>query len=452
MIIFIAKTEKTYFSLEELHEFIGIIVHEQIYFVSKDSAEDLSSEKNLPCVFFTSTRPNKAIPEIVETHIERKFLYVDTDILGIIADSLSRSEEETAEKDRYGRMPLHKSLAYEHCVQQFPYLDRLALQFKEAFISYLRQNSISFSELSPWNKPVVCLTHDVDSIKAKSILRYSFWVFSSLFTFNKKNILLAYNKINALKKLKEDPDFSFSRFADIEESYGFKSTFFVMSLPFFLGREGRRYSLKHRGLEKELTQLKDKGWEIALHPSRIASKSKIKLKNEMQRLSKAIGIINSSIGVRNHYLAGTFPQTWQTQEELGIKYDSTVGWSECSGFRAGTAKPYRPFSHLLGRRINLWEIPLITMDGTLSGNAEDIFSSCKEIANKSFKYQRPYTMLWHTNRLNEVEYPEFYTAYVKLLQHFSDMGCIAVTANDLIEKYKFYSDKLSSNRQRSEKK
>jgi hypothetical protein len=449
MIILFANTEKLYFALEELHELLGLIVDQPLYFIAKGPGSDSIINGDVPSVVFVHCGEPRTIPDKIETQILDNILYVTTDILGVIAETLSRSEETSVQKDKYGRMAVATSAAYKQGTHQSAYIDNLVEQLTNVLMPYLASNGISYTCLTPWGRPVVCLTHDVDSIKAKSILRYCYIVLRSLMTLKNKEIQSAINHVNRLRNVKEDPHFSFSRFAQIESSFGFRSTFFVMSLPFFLSREGRRYSLSNPALGAVLREMITKGWEVALHTSKAASLCKAKMERELLRLAKFLQIVgHGAMGVRNHYLAGDFPMTWLFQEGLGLKYDSTIGWCECSGFRAGTAKPYRPFHNGLGRRLKLWELPLVTMDGSIPGSTDDIVEHCKSMAQEAFRYGRPFTLLWHTNRFNQIEYPEFRLAYISLLEYSKNCGCIGTTAGDVIDRYETYSLRLSAQRRR----
>jgi len=223
-----------------------------------------------------------------------------------------------------------------------------------------------------------------------------------------------------------------------------------MSLPFFLGREGRRYTLNRTDFKKTLLKLSDDGWEIGLHPSRGSYLSKNILRKEMNRFKSHIGGNNDSIGVRNHYLIAHFPETWRIQEEMGIPYDSTLGWPEETGFRAGTSRPFRPFDMQYNRRFNIWELPLIVMDGTLKGTSDEIVSKCIMMAEEAFQYNTPFTILWHTDRLSKIEYPEFADAYAALLKYFKETDCFATNAAHVVKIYQQYSQLIAKHRKRIE--
>ena len=47
---------------------------------------------------------------------------------------------------------------------------------------------------------------------------------------------------------------------------------------------------------------------------------------------------------RQHYLRWRAPTTWQNWEDAGLDYDSTVGYADHVGFRAGTCYEYPIFN------------------------------------------------------------------------------------------------------------
>ena len=448
MITLYGNTELEYCALEELHNSMGIITENAVCFMVASNETRHYCGEGCPSVYFPCLRMEVSIPSKIETYIERNNLYIESDILGCIIQALSCHEEKSKPKDRYGRMPLTEAAAYRQGVYQTAYLDCLIAQFRTHFTAYLDSQNISWEQISPSKKPLICLTHDVDSIRGKSVIRYAFWLISAALTLRRSKIKEALNRIRLFVNLVSDPHFSFRTFCEIEKSCGFRSTFFIMSLPFFLGREGRRYSLHRSGLKEALTQLSKDGWEIGLHPSRATHLSMGRLRKETFRFVNFMKYELKSIGMRNHYLRASFPETWRIQEELGIRYDSSLGWPDAPGFRAGTARPFRPFDCGLSRRLCIWELPLVVMDGTLNGSIDNMVETCKHMAEEAFRYDAPFTLLWHTDRISQFEYPDFHYAYVRILDFLKENECIGLTASDIVRTYQRYSDEMAKNRRR----
>ena len=211
---------------------------------------------------------------------------------------------------------------------------------------------------------MVCLTHDVDAIDGFSYLwlRKVNWDWQWLRAKLKGNQQEANNWILTLKKWKRyketnfDPMDSFDQIQELENSYGFRSTFFFMSLRNGLSREGRRYSARNPRVAQATKKLLEGGWEIGLHAAYYNHLSLSSLIEQKKRLED---VIQEEIsGCRHHYLRVRFPDSWKIYSQAGFKYSSNMGWgSALQGFRAGTCLPYQPL-----REYSLLEIPFQLMD------------------------------------------------------------------------------------------
>jgi hypothetical protein len=111
-------------------------------------------------------------------------------------------------------------------------------------------------------------------------------------------------------------------------------------------------------------------------------------------------------------------------EKLGFAYDSTLGFADYEGFRAGTCRRFRPFDVELDRTIELWEVPLIVMDATLNrhrgltpeqGKARilDLAKMCKSVGGTL-------TLLWHNSSFDGSWKP-WGEMYSEALKDLSDM-------------------------------
>src|SRR5207249_1608661 len=78
---------------------------------------------------------------------------------------------------------------------------------------------------------------------------------------------------------------------------------------------------------------------------------------ERERISSTVG--SPAAGVRMHWLF-SYEETPRKLEEAGFTYDSTFGYNETVGFRAGTLQAFRPL-----KASRLLELPLNVMDTAL---------------------------------------------------------------------------------------
>lgn len=147
--------------------------------------------------------------------------------------------------------------------------------------------------------------------------------------------------------------------AALSEKNGISATFFAKA-----GASGREdvptQPERHAGWFR---QLREAGHEIGLHPSIQAATDSARLARERDRLAAALG--ERPTLVRSHFLRWTEPLTPEAYADAGFQADSTLGWADRSGFRRGTAHPFRLWDHRRQAPSRLWELPLAAMDTTL---------------------------------------------------------------------------------------
>lgn len=107
----------------------------------------------------------------------------------------------------------------------------------------------------------------------------------------------------------------------------------------------------------------DRGCEVGLHGSYRSHADVDLLRAERDALEQCVG--RPVVGVRQHFLQGEAPGVWRVQAGAGLAYDSSWSYRDRAGFRAGLAMPYRPWDGEEDRTVDLWELPLVIMDGQL---------------------------------------------------------------------------------------
>ncbi|MDL1967373.1 MAG: polysaccharide deacetylase family protein [Deltaproteobacteria bacterium] len=282
-----------------------------------------------------------------------------SEVVNAVHSILSRKEEYgDATLDKWGRFDHDKSFLVQNGLDQSPIIDELILYI-------LNQLDLKTRSIWPEGKKfAVCLTHDVDAIDGLSYLwlRRMNWYWRWVSARLGNNQQEADKWISTLKKwvqfrkLNFDPMDSFDQIQELEDSHGFRSTFFFMSLCHGLSREGRRYSVKNPRVAEVSKKLLEGGWEIGLHADYHDPLSLSSLKKQRQRLED---VIQKEIsGCRHHYLRVRFPDSWEIYAQAGFNYSSNMGWgSGFQGFRAGTCLPYQPI-----REHSLLEVPFQLMD------------------------------------------------------------------------------------------
>ena len=281
------------------------------------------------------------------------------EVADLVHNILSRKEEHgNANLDKWERFDHDRSFLMKNGLDQSPIIDELILDV-------IKQLGLKVKNIWPeGKKAAVCLTHDVDSIDGLSYfwLRKINWYWNMIRAKLEGNQQVAntwastLDRWDAYKKTNFDPMDSFDQIQELEDSYGFRSTFFLMSLRHGLSREGRRYSVKNPRVAKAAEKLLEDGWEIGLHAAYHNHLSLSLLKEQKQRLED---VIQEEIsGCRHHYLRVRYPDSWKIYAQAGFNYSSNMGWgSDFQGFRAGTCLPYHPL-----REYSLLEVPFQLMD------------------------------------------------------------------------------------------
>jgi hypothetical protein len=160
------------------------------------------------------------------------------------------------------------------------------------------------------------------------------------------------------------------------------------------------YDLRLPLVSRIIAELRSRGIEMGFHPSYSTFGNPRQLAAEAAALKEWLGV--DVLGGRQHYLRWS-PETWSHWESCGLLYDSSVGFAEMPGFRAGTAHPYHPWLFDENRPAQLLEIPLIIMDRTLTNYMKVTSSDAAELMVRLIERTKAvagvFTALWHNSNL-----------------------------------------------------
>ncbi|MCB5261862.1 MAG: hypothetical protein M0Q16_09975, partial [Candidatus Cloacimonetes bacterium] len=144
---------------------------------------------------------------------------------------------------------------------------------------------------------------------------------------------------------------------------------------------------------------------------------------------------------RTHYLHFDYQKSFGLLEEAGIKYDSTLGYWESIGFRAGTSFPFYPFNIKENRTFRVLEIPLIVMDTSLhSAKAMNMDylgakSTLRRLIKVAASYQSHLTLLWHNTTFDPIDYPLWGRLYWKTIRYALREGAWITALNEIYEEW-----------------
>lgn len=281
----------------------------------------------------------------------------------------------------------------------------------------------------------VALSHDVDRIAKR--WQFFFYILHTIQSLQPKQLKEQFQSLRALKN-GDDPYWNFSRIMQLETELGIRSTFFFLnesgqasllnprSFVLFWGR----YKIDDPKIQSTIKELDAGGWEIGLHGSYFSYCHVELLKREKDKLEQILG--HRVLGSRQHYLNLKIPETWHYHAQIGIQYDSTLGYSKRIGLRWGSCRPFYPYDPLTGKQIPVLQIPVGIMDGPLMQHPQP-WSIAKEMIDRVEEVQGVLTLDWHQRVFNEWEYEHYRDMYVKIIEECQRRGARITTLGTVYE-------------------
>ena len=226
---------------------------------------------------------------------------------------------------------------------------------------------------------------------------------------------------------------------EFDDSYlkaenGIRSTYFVIPFKEHPGRTAdgpapaiRAAKYGASDISDAICKLKKAGCEIGLHGIDAWIDSS-KGRDEIDEIRQLTG--DSKVGVRMHWLYSN-QNSPSTLEDAGAAYDSTSGYNETVGYRAGTTQVFKPLNarHML-------ELPLHAMDTALfypsylnlrEDGAKKVITG---LVDNSFRFGGTLTVNWHDRSLA----PErlWGGCYKSLIQDLKNRGSWFATAGQAV--------------------
>jgi peptidoglycan/xylan/chitin deacetylase (PgdA/CDA1 family) len=229
-----------------------------------------------------------------------------------------------------------------------------------------------------------------------------------------------------------DPNWSFERVIEVEKEHGARSTFFLLA-----GHnhpaDGPSPETYDQLRPRLVEALKEGGAEIGLHGSYTAAQDPQRLTREKEELEQLAGALE---GHRYHYLRVDPHGNLAPLARAGFAYDSSLGFSDRVGFRAGIAQPFRPWDFEADRPLHLIEIPLAFMDAAFDERYLDLPAAKAEaqlmqLLDGAAAGGGGFAVLWHTDRFDRGTSQGWSRLYERLLRAVPERGGVCVAAGDL---------------------
>lgn len=332
---------------------------------------------------------------------------IGADLFGAIFFFLTRYEEIAApETDRFGRYPAQSAWAVRAGLVERPLVDEYVAVIRGAL-----QRAWPILRLATGTYRLA-LSHDVDLP-----LRHRWAPLPRMIGGQLRDLARGKGAAAAVQGVSDwyavrhrgavdrDPYNTFETLADFADQIGQASAFyFIADRP--AGNIDAMYEIEDPFIMKLMNRLSQRGMEIGLHPSFNTFLDATRTCTEFARLQSACrtaGIAQSKWGGRQHFLRWRAPLTWRNWECAGLSYDSTVGFAERAGFRAGTSREFKCFDLLETRTMTLIERPLILMDSTVLNymrlGPADAIELGLRLREECRRHGGQFTLLWHNSNL-----------------------------------------------------
>jgi len=320
------------------------------------------------------------------------------DILAATFFMLSRWEETVVPvRDQHDRFPATASVAYRHGFLDRPIVDEYALILQawlKTLVPQWTPEPRSFS---------VRLSHDIDQVQ-----RFP-GTWQAVRTLGgdiikRRSLAAAIDTARSYMACRgshdRDPFIqAIFELAGLSERYGFTSSFYFMGA----GRSDfdSGYDPASPAVRSCIDTLRNRGHEIGFHPGYYTFDKPDRFQQEKAAFDRVMN--GERYGGRQHFLRFGTPVTWRCWEEAGMLYDSTMTYADHEGFRCGTCHPFRPFDIERDRELDVLEIPLIIMDGTLRQyrnlSPEQAENVILKLAERCKQVNGTFTLLWHNSAL-----------------------------------------------------
>jgi hypothetical protein len=232
-----------------------------------------------------------------------------------------------------------------------------------------------------------------------------------------------------------DPYWSFDRILEDERRCGASSTFFLLA-DHAHEYDGAAVESYERLRPRLVETLQDAKAEVGLHGSYSAADDAERIAREKERLEELSGPVQ---GQRYHYLRVDPHRNLGALEAAGFAYDSSLGFGDAIGFRAGIAHPFRPWDFERDAPRGLVEVPLAAMDVTLSAERyldlglDEGEKRLMSLLDWAAEHGGGFAVLWHSEQYDSALLPGWDRLYRRVMEGVRSRGGACLRAGTLAE-------------------
>jgi hypothetical protein len=337
---------------------------------------------------------------------------------------LNGSHETQLHRGRWDSCDLSTSFVYVNDLMHQPLVSQWARLFAERFTE--------LDPIDPWPKGAsmaLVIGHDVDYPEIIPSIETGRYLFEQRWKADVQK---------AVRILAGHESFwLFEDWRKLEADNGLVSTFYFCAYQGSVARYLLRapdpfYDITKPRFRDLFEYLHSQGCEIGLHASYLSYKNLDSLVGEKRSLEEAAQC--EVTGNRHHYFhvdPDDPVSTARLHDAMGLVYDSSLAFSECSGFRRGTCHPFHVFDPEGDRENQTLQLSPTLMDdhlywfGQMVPYANDV-EHVDELLRVVEESNGVMVVDWHVRRLNQVLFPGWTNGFHHLLNRVrgrSDIYC-----------------------------
>jgi hypothetical protein len=210
---------------------------------------------------------------------------------------------------------------------------------------------------------------------------------------------------------------------DVESLFGYRSTLYILN-----GYRGR-YGARHKdSINRELLKEVSDRAEIGIHYNYDTYKDLEALRNQLSDIQEHAS--TKVIAGRAHYLRFDPLETFSHLEQVGVRFDESVGSPEGNAVRTGIAGVFRSYSEETESVSSVWELGLQFWDSYLTDrDSIDQFQGyVKHLAGVGGIV----SLLVHPGQFYNLESPNLTGKYLELLTLLADARAQSTLPSELV--------------------
>jgi hypothetical protein len=210
------------------------------------------------------------------------------------------------------------------------------------------------------------------------------------------------NRLNILRGVKNDPDFTFDYIFDLHKTTENQPIFFLLLGNF--SEFDKNPNVKNKAFQSFIQSVATR-YTVGLHPSYRSNEGLTILEKEKMRFETMTA--QTLVRSRQHFLKLRFPETYQRLLSIGIKHDYSMGYADDIGFRASIATPFRWFDLSKNEVTDLWIHPFQVMEVTLRDylnlTPNEAIEQVKQLIDATHAVGGTFVTLWHNSSFSNTE-------------------------------------------------